>query len=603
MKRLLSIFLIGVFILSSLASVGAIDHTIDELKIMESIFISNPIIKEEDQYLTVNLIESESYLLHVGKPMLPVIKKVFTFPFGSKINGVEVNFSKANELLLQKKIKPVPEPVPMTIDMQIQENIKKNIDIYESKEIYPSESYSYTIGAGLDGEKHVIYLVVHCYPVRYSPINNVVYFSENLNIEINYEEPKNFALFTDVYDLAVIAPETFSSKLQRLIDHKNSHGVRTFLKTTESIYSEYSGSDRPEQIKYFIKEALETWNIKHVLLIGDVDLLPIRETAIRVYKDNEILTDLYYADIYDYEYQFCSWDSNDNGLFGEYSWDEGRIDFVDMYADVNVGRLPCKNNHELDILIDKILIYENQTNEKNWFRRMILMGGDTFPNHGVYEGEVVTEQIAQIMDGFEPVKLWTSTSNFNPLSINLEINAGAGFVSYSGHGYEQGFGTSPPNEENRIEYYAPYILGIFNGYKLPVIFFDACSTARLDFTIGDLDEWYPSVFKLYSILTSGKYDSSYFPCFAWMLLKKSNGGAIATIGSTRVAFTHVDSQGPHWGAGYLNLHFFKAYEPGIAVSQMLTEAQNDYINYVGYDCITLEEFSLLGDPSLKIGGY
>ena len=36
---------------------------------------------------------------------------------------------------------------------------------------------------------------------------------------------------------------------------------------------------------------------------------------------------------------------------------------------------------------------------------------------------------------------------------------------------------------------------------------------------------------------------------------------------------------------------------------MLTKAQNSYINNLWKDYFTLEEFVLLGDPSLKIGGY
>jgi hypothetical protein len=36
---------------------------------------------------------------------------------------------------------------------------------------------------------------------------------------------------------------------------------------------------------------------------------------------------------------------------------------------------------------------------------------------------------------------------------------------------------------------------------------------------------------------------------------------------------------------------------------MLTQSQMDYINYVGKDFFTIEEFMLIGDPSLKVGGY
>jgi len=36
---------------------------------------------------------------------------------------------------------------------------------------------------------------------------------------------------------------------------------------------------------------------------------------------------------------------------------------------------------------------------------------------------------------------------------------------------------------------------------------------------------------------------------------------------------------------------------------MMTGAQNDYINNVGPDYFTIEEFILLGDPSLMVGGF
>ena len=61
----------------------------------------------------------------------------------------------------------------------------------------------------------------------------------------------------------------------------------------------------------------------------------------------------------------------------------------------------------------------------------------------------------------------------------------------------------------------------------------------------------------------------------------------------------VDSDGVYAGAGYLDVHFFKAYEEGITFGQMFTQAQNDYINYVGKDFFTIEEFLILGNPNLK----
>jgi hypothetical protein len=39
------------------------------------------------------------------------------------------------------------------------------------------------------------------------------------------------------------------------------------------------------------------------------------------------------------------------------------------------------------------------------------------------------------------------------------------------------------------------------------------------------------------------------------------------------------------------------------LGQMMTQAQNEYITDVPNDAFTVEEFALLGDPSLMIGGY
>jgi len=345
-------------------------------------------------------------------------------------------------------------------------------------------------------------------------------------------------------------------------------------------------------------------SISYVMLVGSIDKLPIRFTDVNVWETYGIPTDLYYADIVDEHGDFCSWDSNGNDDFGEFNWQHGPIDEVDLYADIGIGRLACSSIKEVETVVNKIITYETETYGESWFNNLITMGGDTFPNDGVIEGEFVLQEVIDLMPDFNPIKLWTSLNTFRPMLINYNINKGAGFVSYSGHGYTQGFGTSPPDVEDRIEYYSLRLIGMRNREKLPVFFFDACSTAELDFNWEGFELFYPPLAVIFKILKGSSYDPlELYPCFAWMLMKKENGGAIATIGATRVAFTHVDNWGIHAGASYLNVNFFEGYESGIAVSDMFIYAQNEYLNNVGPDCLTLEEFILLGDPSLKIGGY
>jgi len=142
-------------------------------------------------------------------------------------------------------------------------------------------------------------------------------------------------------DLIIICPAQFVLPLQRLATHKNSVGVRTEIKTTGEIYRTYPGYDRPEQIKYFIKDTMERFGTTYVMLVGGLKShffgkprdnlntgtrdwhLPVRYS--NLWDDDDILydpgfiSDLYYADIYDGQGEFCTWDSFDDGIYGGWS--------------------------------------------------------------------------------------------------------------------------------------------------------------------------------------------------------------------------------------------------------------------------------------------
>jgi len=579
---------------------------------------SSPITIENEQYVRINVEETNSFCAYEEAPMMPFYSKTYEFNAGTKITNLAINLSKIKTMDVVKYIEPVPSK--QIIDGEIV-GIKKtlNKEIYDSFEPYPSEWYSYTTGTGLNKDnEHVLFLSLHIYPARYIPLKNSVEYTEQIEISITYEKSEIKEGYSDNYDLVVITPSEFYSNLQPLVDHKNSYEIETKLVMLEEIYGNFSGRDDAEKIKYFIKHAVEEWDTHYVLLIGGVKKLPTRTTYASWWEPN-ILSDLYYGDIYNSEYKFCSWDSNDNNKFGEIEYEDtpteiNNIDGVDLYADVHVGRLACTDKSEVDISINKIINYERETNNQLWFKKIVLAGGDTFPpGKGalpfVYEGEITNIKVAQQLPDFEHIKLWSSKHNLNAITFNREISKGAGFVSYAGHGFEHGWGTYKANSLKRKMditqplYYMPFIEYLHNQNKLPIIFFDACLTAKLDFNITDLDEYYHNPIRLLTIFTRLEYDPSiFYPCFAWSFVKEEDGGAVATVGSTRTAYTWVDKEGVYAGAGYLDVHFFKAYEEGVTAGEMLTQAQNDYINNVYRDYFTIEEFILLGDPSLGVGG-
>ena len=139
---------------------------------------------------------------------------------------------------------------------------------------------------------------------------------------ISHTKTTTNSLPMDFYDMVIITPETFSESIQPLITHKNNYGIRTFIKTVEEIYSEYPGRDSAEQIKFFIKDALDNNNVSYVLLLGDIHQVPIRKTALswNYFGDTvvpDVLTDLYYSDIYNENGSFATWDTNNDGQFSE----------------------------------------------------------------------------------------------------------------------------------------------------------------------------------------------------------------------------------------------------------------------------------------------
>ncbi|GAG34549.1 unnamed protein product, partial [marine sediment metagenome] len=239
--------------------------------------------------------------------------------------------------------------------------------IYNSLEPYPQNWFSYNTGAGINKNgDHVMYLSLHVCPTRYIPLENTIQYLDNIQLEISYEKPEIVSFESNIYDLAIITPSEFSENLIPLVDHKNNFSVQTNLTTVEYINDTFPGRDTAEKIKYFIKYAIEEWGISYVLLIGDINKLPIR-VAYSIPWADDLLTDLYYADIYNETFDFCSWDANDNDRFGEGEFESGfppkmnNIDEVDLYPDVYIGRLPCTYEEEVDIVVDKIITYEYMT--------------------------------------------------------------------------------------------------------------------------------------------------------------------------------------------------------------------------------------------------
>ena len=350
-------------------------------------------------------IENATFYYSPDKPILPKIDRVFELPFGVKIKEIEVKVEDIEEKEIKGVISPSFGPLPLIPDNARIIGKTCKTDIYKSKEFFPSKWYSYRIGCGLNSNgERVTFISIHLYPVRYAPALNKIEVAKKATIKIKYTEPQKI-LTKSTYELLIITPPEFESEAQRLAEHKNSIGVETIIKTTEEIYANYNGRDKAEKIKYFIKDAIEEWGIKYVLLFGGLKspiwakardntnvgekswYVPVRYTNLfdnpkyplaEALHDPGVACDLYYADIYKEGGEFDTWDSNNDGIFA--AWNRPGVEndtLPDLYPDVAVGRLACRSIEEAKIVVDKIIRYETECDD-SWFKKMVVVSGDGF---------------------------------------------------------------------------------------------------------------------------------------------------------------------------------------------------------------------------------
>jgi hypothetical protein len=261
-----------------------------------------------------------------------------------------------------------------------------------------------------------------------------------------------------------------------------------------------------------------------------------------------------------------------------------------------------------------------------------------------YEGEWVTGEkevngrggaLYYMPETFDRDIVWTSAGNFtDQLDIINAYSEGFGFAFFSGHGSPGWWGDHFPGIPGNRRYgqvagltvtqlspFFPFFrLPVFpmnrltNTDKLPVVVVGGCHNSM--FTVSII----PSFLDLFLPLGQHTYGRPTPECWGWYLIKMPNTGAIASIGNTGYGW---GSEG-EWctigvGDGWISSEFFRQYgEFGYSVlGDCYSATINEYISHhhsftlpewfdYGWDKIdekTVQQWVLLGDPSLQMGGY
>ncbi len=635
MKKILPLLAVCLLVLSGLGAV-ALSESENEInvEINKSIKFSTPLIQNDGQYTSILFEGTDQTLKVIGKPEMTLFTYSYELPFGSKNIDISYTTSGENEVSIAKKIKPSPQLLINSYELSSQSaEFIEDPAVYLSSERYPSERVDYKISCGINSQKNrVTHISLYFYPIQYSPTEGEIYSVDEIDLTITYEKPTETITFGDENDLVIIAPEKFSTALDPLVQHKNDNNIVTFLKTTEDIYSEYTGVDQPEQIKYFIKDAIETYNIKYVLLVGGLKsyynandredpnqgstdwYVPVRYTNIEMAGggDPGCISDLYYADIYDGEGNFSSWNSNDDGYFAHWGKYPGApVDELDLYPDVFLGRLPCRNTFEVKLVVRKIINYEGTSpDSKSWYDKMIGIAG---MSHAMYQGQPDGEYLVDLaIDAMssvvnDEVRCYSSNEDSSgplpvPKDITREISKGAGFVLFEGHGHPIRWDTHPVGDTGTWigGLHLRDMWKLFNLKRLPFIVVGGCHNGEFNIT------WY-------NTKNFEENDDAYWThgdpgseCFNWRLVTIPYGGAIATVGATGLTVSW--SGIPESLNSEIEINIFEqigeqgASTPGEAVAGALTDFIDDNpLENTEAHVITIVH--LFGDPSLQFGGF
>ena len=184
MKKLFIFIIVTIFALNSI-SIASVQLENDESLIIKTIEFSKQQIDYSTGYGKILIEESNNVIINPNKPILPVYKKTYIYPYGTKINEIYFKItSKINKEIIQKNIQYSPNVNPP----ENQPQKKENNPNYNSFDFYPNSWFDYEISSGLNNGKKSIILNLIIYPIRFYKDIFYYFTSCEIKIDISYKD-------------------------------------------------------------------------------------------------------------------------------------------------------------------------------------------------------------------------------------------------------------------------------------------------------------------------------------------------------------------------------------------------------------------------------
>jgi len=414
-------------------------------------------------------IDGLSYTYEPGYPELPALPVQIMIPAGEEAVSVEVSYTENESVIGSYNIYPRQKPYPISYKGEIP-FIEPEIETYSKNEFYPAELVSEVTTQYLRG--HSIALL-SLYPIQYNPVTQELLYYSSITISVNTKQsvqakssfqkfyrddvstqkrvkqlvcnPEAISSYPTanrnrdiIYDYVIITSSTYESDFSEFVDFKIGQGYNVFLKTTNDIYSEYSGTDNGDKIRNFIIDAYETLGADYILLGGDTAIIPHRGFWVDSYgtEDYNLPSDLYYSGLDRVGTgSGPDWNTNGDNKWGEHSE-------ADYYSEVYIGRISAENSTEFAAAINKQIMYQDSPVIADLEKALMVgeeLNNSPQTNGGDYKDEIVNggNYNGYYTDGFtsnfEMDTLYDRDGYWTMNQLLTKMNGGLNLINHLGH--------------------------------------------------------------------------------------------------------------------------------------------------------------------------
>jgi len=252
---------------------------------------------------------------------------------------------------------------------------------------------------------------------------------------LNFSDHSKYTPLGEDGKMLIISHGAFIPQMEPFVRWKNQKGIPTQIVDVATI-------GNSAQIKSYVANYYSTNGLTYLLLVGDHAQIPASSTTAGPSDNN-------------------------------YAYIVG----ADHYPDIFVGRFSAETAAHVSTQVDRSVQYEKYPQiSATWYKKGVGIASEEGPGHNnlydhqhiqLLRSKLLTYTYSDVSEHYEGSQGGVDLpGNPTATQVHNDINPGAGVIVYTGHGWEQGWGTSG--------YSNTQVNQLTNFGKLPFIWSVAC---------------------------------------------------------------------------------------------------------------------------------